>query len=112
MEYRNEKETIRKDAMGLLETHYPGVADKVEVTDIATPLTTVRYTGVWKGAFEGFSLSTDMMKTLPMRLERLKRFTLAGQWLFPGGGQPASAMSGKWAIKMLCKEEGRRFRVA
>lgn len=108
--YATEKNTILRDATRLLEAHHPGISDRVEVTDVATPLTTVRNTGVWRGAFEGFSLSTDMMKTLPMRLEGLRNLTLAGQWLFPGGGQPASAQSGKWAIKMLCGEMDRKFK--
>ncbi|MCR9138602.1 MAG: NAD(P)/FAD-dependent oxidoreductase [Alphaproteobacteria bacterium] len=107
--YAEEKAAILEDATRLLDTHYPGISQKIETTDVATPLTTVRNTGVWRGAFEGFSLSTDMMKTLPMRLQGLKNFTLAGQWLFPGGGQPASAQSGKWAIKMLCDEARQEF---
>lgn len=108
--YAAEKKAVLRDATKLLESCYPGVIERLEVTDVATPLTTVRNTGVWRGAFEGFSLSTDMMKTLPMRLDRLQNLTLAGQWLFPGGGQPASAQSGKWAIQMLCRQEGREFK--
>jgi len=31
------------------ETHYPGIRNKVEMVDVATPLTYERYTGNWKG---------------------------------------------------------------
>ena len=104
MAYLDEKEAIRKDAVRQLEKHYPGITDKIEVIDIATPLTTARYTGVWKGAYEGFLPTGDVMNDLPMKLKGLKNFTMIGQWLYPGGGLPPSAQSGKWAIKMLCKE--------
>lgn len=108
--YLNEKDAIRKDALVLLEKQYPGISSKIEVIDIATPQTTVRYTGVWKGAYEGFVPGRDnMMKELPMKLPGLKNFTMIGQWLFPGGGLPPSAQSGKWAIQMLCKEEHKAF---
>jgi hypothetical protein len=30
---------------------------------------------------------------------------LAGQWLFPAGGLPPSALSGKWAIEVFYKKE-------
>ena len=32
-----------------------------------------------------------------------------GQWLFPGGGLPPSAQSGKWAIQLICKKEQKTF---
>ena len=110
--YLDEKEAIRKDAVNLLEKHHPGITEKIEVIDIATPLTTARYTGVWKGAYEGFLPTHNIMNELPMKLPGLKNFTMIGQWLFPGGGLPPSAQSGKWAIKMLCEEEKLAFKSA
>lgn len=107
--YQDEKEAIRKDASLLLEKHYPGISADMEVVEVATPLTTVRYTGVWKGAYEGFMLTTDLTRTLPMQLEGLQNFTMIGQWLTPGGGLPPSAQSGKWAIQLLCEEQGKAF---
>lgn len=108
--YPGEKEAIRKDAVNLLEKHYPGITEKIEVIDIATPLTTVRYTGVWQGSYEGFLPTLDITNELPMKLPRLKNFTMIGQWLYPGGGLPPSAQSGKWAIKMLCEEKKLAFK--
>jgi hypothetical protein len=32
-----------------------------------------------------------------------------GQWLFPGGGLPPSAQSGKWAIQLIYKKEQKIF---
>ena len=107
--YQEEKRKIEEKCLKILESLYPGIQDKIEVIDVATPKTTVRFTGVWKGAYEGFIPNQDVLNGLPMTLEGLNDFTMIGQWLFPGGGLPPSAQSGKWAIQMLCKEEGKEF---
>jgi len=109
-EYKNEKIQIEKDATGFLELEYPGIAKYIEVIDVATPKTDVHYTGVKEGAYEGFMPSREnMMKSLDMQLPKLKNFVMAGQWLFPGGGLPPSAQSGKWAIQLICKKEKQKF---
>lgn len=111
-DYQVEKERIRQDAIALLEKNFPGITQSIEVSDVATPKTTVRYTGVWKGSYEGFIPSSkNISKSLKMSLPGLENFYMAGQWLFPGGGLPPSALSGKWAIQYMCKKEGRHFRV-
>lgn len=111
IDYASEKEKIRKDALCLLEERYPGIKESVEVIDVATPLTDVRYTGVWKGAYEGFMPSSkNLMKNLNMTLPGLKKFYMAGQWLFPGGGLPPAGQSGKWAIQYIASDEGQIFK--
>jgi phytoene dehydrogenase-like protein len=109
-EYKIEKKQIEKDAIACLETIYPGIAKHIEVIDVATPLTDVRFTGVKDGAYEGFMPAKEnMMKSLDMTLPKLQNFYMAGQWLFPGGGLPPSAQTGKWAVQMICKKEKRKF---
>jgi phytoene dehydrogenase-like protein len=108
--YRTEKERILADSTSLLEKFYPGIRESIEVTDVATPLTNVRHTGVKDGAYEGFMPTrNNMMKSLKMYLPKLKNFYMAGQWLFPGGGLPPSAQSGKWVIQILCKKRKQPF---
>jgi phytoene dehydrogenase-like protein len=109
-EYKNEKLQIEKDAISCIEIIYPGIKEHIEVIDIATPITDVRYTGVKDGAYEGFMPSKqNMMKSLDMQLPKLKNFYMAGQWLFPGGGLPPSAQTGKWAVQLICKKEKQKF---
>jgi phytoene dehydrogenase-like protein len=110
-EYGKEKRLIRDTALAELEKRYPGISEKVETIDVATPRTTVHYTGVWKGAYEGFMPSTDVMNGLPMELEGLSNFKMIGQWLYPGGGLPPAAQSGKWAIQKIVKERKLEFAV-
>ncbi len=108
--YKKEKGQIEKVALDLLEKHYPGASSQVEVCDIATPQTTVRYTGAWRGSHEGFLPSPkNITSQLPMTLPKLSNFYIIGQWLFPGGGIPPSVLSGKWALQMICKKEKRKF---
>jgi phytoene dehydrogenase-like protein len=111
-DYKSEKERIKTDAKAILESHYPGISTNIEVIDVATPITTVKYTGVWKGAYEGFMPSpSNITHTLKNTLPGLDKFYMAGQWLFPGGGLPPSALSGKTAVKQICKKEKKRFAV-
>jgi len=42
-------------------------------------------------------------------LPKLKNFYMAGQWLFPGGGLPPAAQTGKWAVMLICKKEKINF---
>jgi phytoene dehydrogenase-like protein len=80
--------------------------------DVATPTTFERYTGNWKGSFEGWqvtpgtwSIGKIMRKTLP----GLDNFYMAGQWVEPGGGLPPAAMSGRNVMQIICKKEKRKF---
>jgi len=109
-DYKAEKEQIEKDSRALLEKRYPGISSGIEVCDVATPVTDVNYTGVWKGSYEGFMPSgKNLMDNINPVLPGLKKFFMAGQWLFPGGGLPPAGQSGKWAIQYICKEEGISF---
>ena len=111
-EYKNEKEQIEKDVRAIMEKRYPGISAFIEVCDIATPLTDVNYTGVWKGSYEGFMpTGKNLMNSLNLAIPGLKKFYMAGQWLFPGGGLPPAGQSGKWAVQYICKEESSKFKI-
>jgi phytoene dehydrogenase-like protein len=108
--YRAEKERVAETVVAQLDTRFPGLASKVEMRDVATPMTWVRYTGNWRGSFEGWIETTD---TLTMRMSQslpgLKDFYMAGQWVQPGGSVPAVAMSGRNAVQIICHRDKRPF---
>ena len=111
-EYAAEKKKIALDATEKLEKLYPAVKGNIEVVDVATPLTGIRYTGVYRGAYEGFlPTSKNMTRTLSNTVKGLDNFYLAGQWLFPGGGLPPSAQSGKWLFQLITKKDRKKFKV-
>ncbi len=109
--YKAEKEQIADKVTTLLEQRFPGFADQIEMCDVATPITWERYTGNWRGSFEGWLVSKKtlppfrMSKTLP----GLKNFYMAGQWVEPGGGVPAVAISGRNVIQIICKRDKKAF---
>lgn len=108
--YKAEKARICNDVIAGLEQRFPGITGQVEMCDVATPLTWERYTGNWRGAYEGWQLSKEsftstMKKTLP----GLDNFYMAGQWVNPGGGMPTAAVSGRHTIQMICKKDKKKF---
>jgi len=108
--YREEKKRIGEQVLDAMEDFYPGIRDSVEVMDIATPHTFVRYTGNWQGSYQGWLVTSATMNlTLPQVLPGLKSFYMAGQWIAPGGGLPGAAISARRAVQLVCRAEGRRF---
>jgi phytoene dehydrogenase-like protein len=108
--YKAEKERIADIVAGVLEKRFPGISRQVEMRDVATPMTWVRYTANWKASYEGWMMSMDtfgmrMSKTLP----GLDNFYMVGQWVEPGGGLPPAAYSGRNLTQVLCKKDGKRF---
>ena len=108
--YKAEKEQIADTVISLLEKRFPGLASRVEMRDVATPITFRRYTGNWQGSFEGWLITPGnfggrMSKTLP----GLDSFYMAGHWVQPGGGLPSGVMTGRQVTQFLCKRDGKRF---
>lgn len=89
---------------------YPEIKDNVEVYDVNTPVTYERYCGAYKGSWMACAL-TEKGKTLMHKgkIKGIKRLHVAGQWAMIPGGLPSAAITGKWAIQRICKEEKRKF---
>lgn len=108
--YEAEKKRVCAEALERLETHYPGITASVEMTDIATPYTTWRYTLNHKGAFMGWVPTPKALRTLfPKTLPGLENFYMAGQWIMPGGGVPPCLYSGRHVIQIQCQRDGKKF---
>ncbi len=110
--YQEEKERIAIAVIEILDNRFGNIKDKVEVVDIATPATLIRYTNNWKGSSEGW-LPTPKAIILRMKkvLPGLKSFYMIGQWVEPGGGLPPALMSGRNVAQIICKEHKKRFTV-
>lgn len=108
--YDAEKERVAAEVLARLEPHYPDLSSRVEMTDVATPYTTWRYTRNWRGSYEGWLPAADViLMPIPRTLPGLDRLWLAGQWVLPGGGVAPSMYSGKHAVQLLCRAHGKRF---
>ena len=108
--YEDEKERVAREVLERLEAHYPGLSSLVEVTDVATPYTTWRYTRNYRGAFEGWLPSAEVITTSVERtLPGLSNLYMAGQWVMPGGGVPACLYSGRHVVQILCQRDRKPF---
>ena len=108
--YQKEKKQMADNIVNIIDKRYPGLKKRVEVVDVATPITTERFTGNWKGAYEGWALSKkNFMKKVNKTLPGLKNFYMVGQWVEPGGGIPIVAASGRNIIQIICSKEKKNF---
>lgn len=110
--YAEEKQRLAETVIAALNERFPGLAGQVEAIDVATPLTFERYTGNWHGLQawpppgQGLAAITrGFTRTLP----GLDSFYMAGQWAEGMIGLSTAAISGRNAIKALCKREGKEF---
>jgi phytoene desaturase len=111
--YDAEKERVADEVLQRLEAHYPGISSRVEITDVSTPYTTWRYTLNHEGAWEGWLMTPEAMRTsIDRTLPGLSNFCMAGQWVMPGGGVPPCLYSGRHAVQLLCRRDGVPFTTA
>ncbi len=94
--YRAEKERIADILIDKAEkTLLPGLRKAIEIKEIGTPLTNVRYTKNYRGAIYGWDQTLD--NSPPRRLPHetpIKNLYLSGAWTNPGGGYSAVIGSG------------------
>jgi phytoene dehydrogenase-like protein len=111
--YDEKKDQVARTVVELLDQRFPGISQQVEMVNVATPLTFERYTGNWKGSFEGWLItpqnSSTMMKPMRQTLPGLQDFYMCGQWVQPGGGLPTGVMTSRRLVQALCKQDGKRF---
>jgi phytoene dehydrogenase-like protein len=108
--YRAEKRAIIREVIRVLDTRFPGLAQHLEQSDIATPATFVRYTGNWQGSYEGWLPTPRILgRRIPYTLPGLEGFYMAGHWVVAGGGLPSAALAGRYVAQMICARNGKVF---
>jgi len=110
--YRAEKARVAEAIVGVLEGHLQGVRERIEVIDVSTPASVIRYTGNWKGSQEGWLMRPGAgFRPFPNTLPSLDRFYLIGQWIMPGGGLPSGPMTARPVVKAICKRDHVPFEI-
>lgn len=108
--YAAAKEAACEAVIDALEQRIPGIRSKVEMRDVATPITWNRFTGNWRGSFEGWLPSGDnLMMQMKKTLPGLDNFHMIGHWTTPGGGLPPAVSGGRHVIQLICNKDGKRF---
>lgn len=109
--YRDEKQRIAESVLGLLDKRFPGLRQQVEVLDVATPMTTLHFTGNGHGYRLPISAMARALFTgrrLSQTLPGLAGFYMVGQWAGVPGVPPVAAM-GRDVIRSICRSDGRPF---
>ena len=106
-EYVRQKERIAQQMIEELDAYFGNIKDTVEMVDVATPATYIRYTNNWNGGWwEDCMLST--FKKPNKEIEGLKNFYMCGQWVGDAGVSGA-AQSGRALAQILCQKDGKKF---
>ena len=104
--YRTEKERMAGIMIKKVEeTLLPGLSRAIEVMEVATPLTNVRYTSNYRGAIYGWDQTVENSE--PRRLPHktpIGNLFLAGAWTRPGGGYGAVIPSGLQCFAEIMQE--------
>jgi phytoene dehydrogenase-like protein len=111
--YKAEKERIATIVAGELEKKYPGFISSVEITDVLSPMTYVRYTGNYNGSYMTWVMTPDLMRRHRMikkTLPGLKNFWLSGMWVMAPGGVPAGAKTSRDVLQLICRIDKKNFK--
>lgn len=113
--YREKKKEISAFICDFLEQRYPGIKARMDIVEIATPVTQKRYTGntkgsilAWKAFTDAEDLANKLINNNKMQLPGLQHFFMAGQWI-GGGGLIRAALSGRYVAQFMCKQENTSF---
>jgi prolycopene isomerase len=105
-EYRAEKERMAGILIRMVEeTVLPGLSAAIEIKEIGTPLTNVRYTGHYRGAIYGWDQTLN--NTGPNRVPHstpIENLYLSGAWTQPGHGYGAVIPSGLQCFAEIMKK--------
>ena len=102
--YEAEKEALAAAVREALLVCLPETEGKIEICDIATPLTYERYCGNWKGSWMTEITPGIKMKGYPALIKGLSGLYFAGQRMMPPGGLPVALMTGRTAVQYLCRD--------
>lgn len=102
--YVDEKQRIANQVIAAIIAQMPEVDGKIEVCDVATPLTYERYCGTWKGSWMTVIGPNARTKPYPTVIKGLNGVYFAGQRIMPPGGLPNAMLTGMKAVQRLCRD--------
>lgn len=105
--YEEEKKRVADQVITLLENHYRGIREQIEVIDVPTLLTWERFMGGTRGFInfpaKKMSVMGSLSKNKEMTIPGLKNFYFTGVWTTSAGALFANAISGKRVAEMICR---------
>ena len=110
--YAEEKWKLAEAVIAAVSKKYPQVEGKVEVWDVATPLTYERYLRSYKGSWMSNMLPGEKQTSYPAKPEGIADVYFAGQRLVAPGGLPTAVDTARTAVQHLCRDTGTVFQGA
>jgi phytoene dehydrogenase-like protein len=109
--YLLQKQRIADEVIAAIEKRYPEIKDKIEVIDVATPMTYTHYANAWKGAYMSWLVTpeTGIFK-VPKKLSGLSNFFMTGQWTNPPGGLSSALLAGRNIVQIICNKDKKKFK--
>ena len=107
--YGEQKQQFADELKCLLEKYMPQLSGKIEILDVATPLSYERYTGAYRGAWMTV-MPKDRMSGLPsvVSSEYKKLYFIGFRTKVPGG-LPIALVSGFRAAQYACRDHDMVF---
>ena len=106
--YEEKKKAVCRQFIGMLEQQIPETKGKIVTWDVATPLTYERYCATHDGSYMSDWLPRTLTTNAPNRYR--KGLYFAGQRTAYSGGLPPAVISGRLAVKALCRDFGHKFK--
>lgn len=111
--YQQEKRRVATAFIEILEQRLGNIKNCLEVVDVSTPATFIRYTNNWRGSTQGWDWLPGLIpETIKKTLPGLQNFYMVGQWVTPGGGVPTAFICGRDITRIICKQDRKEFEVA
>ena len=102
--YEKEKQNLADQIKKVVCKKFPQAEGKIDVIDIATPLTYERYTGAYHGSWMSISGAGDKMKSFSGDCKNVSGLYFAGHRLMSPGGLPVAVFTGRRAAQMVCRQ--------
>ena len=102
--YAEEKRKLAEAVIAAVSRKYPQIEGKVEVWDVATPLTYERYLHSYKGSWMSNMAPGEKTRSYPAKPEGIAGAYFAGQRLVAPGGLPTAVETARTAVQHLCRD--------
>lgn len=104
--YKTEKQRIGEYIRKELEVHFPELKDHLQLIEFTTSYSLTRFCRAYKGCYMPFVTRPRVNRVFHNgRIRGLSHFYLAGQWLQPPGGLINAAITGKFAVQRMMKDD-------
>lgn len=108
--YDEEKIRVATEIIEALDAQFGDIKANLEMIDVSTPATYIRYTNNWTGGQISWKATRKTFgKPTTWKIKGLSDFYMTGQWAGTSGGLNNVVMMGNHLAQIICKDEGKVF---